>query len=73
MKACAATAEANGEKLSKEANDKALKDLAQHGMKVLDPSAELKASLLKIGETVTGEWKAKLGDAGNAIIAAYSK
>jgi TRAP-type C4-dicarboxylate transport system substrate-binding protein len=73
IKACAATAETNGEKMSKESNDKALKDLAQHGMKVLDPSDELKASLRKIGETVTSDWKAKLGDSGNAIITAYSK
>ncbi len=73
IKACAATAEANGFKMSQESNEKALKDLAQHGMKVLDPSKDLAAELRKVGETVTNDWKTKMGDAGKAVIDAYSK
>ena len=73
IKACAATAEANGFKMSQESNEKALKDLAQHGMKVLDPSKDLAAELRKIGETVTSDWKTKMGDTGKAVIDAYSK
>jgi TRAP-type C4-dicarboxylate transport system substrate-binding protein len=50
IKACADTAAVNGVKMSKEANEKALKDLEQHGMKVLDPSDKLAAELRKFGQ-----------------------
>lgn len=73
IKACATTAEANGTKMSIEANEKALKELEARGMKVLDPSEKLAGELRKFGETMTGEWKAKAGDAGQAVLDNYMK
>jgi len=70
---CAATAEANGTKMSIEANDKALAALAQNGMKVLDPSVKLAAELRAFGETMVADWKAKAGAAGKAVLDAYAK
>ncbi len=70
---CAATAEANGVKMSIEANDKALAVLAENGMKVLDPSEKLAADLRSFGETMANDWKEKAGDAGKAVLDAYAK
>ncbi len=70
---CAATAEANGVKMSKEANDKALTTLADKGMKVLDPSDGLAKQLRVIGETMVSDWKSKAGAAGQAVLEAYAK
>ncbi len=70
---CAATAESNGLRMSVEANEKALKDLAGHGMKVLAPTDKLAAELRKIGETMTTEWKSKAGEAGAAIIGSFAQ
>ena len=70
---CAAKAEANGVTMSKESNDKALTDLEQHKMKVLDPSDKLAGELRKFGKTMTEEWKVKAGDAGKAVLDAYLK
>lgn len=70
---CAATAEANGIKMSQEANDKALTTLAEKGMKVLDPSEKLASELRAIGETMVADWKAKAGTAGEAVLGAYAK
>jgi TRAP-type C4-dicarboxylate transport system substrate-binding protein len=70
---CAATAEANGVKMSIAANDKALTTLAEKGMKVLDPSDKLAGQLRAIGETMVGGWKTKAGAAGQAVLEAYAK
>jgi TRAP-type C4-dicarboxylate transport system substrate-binding protein len=72
IKSCAATAEANGTKLSKEANEKALAELEKHGMKVQKPSDRLTAELRNFGATMTGEWKAKAGETGQAILDSYA-
>ena len=71
--ACAATAEANGVKMSAEANDKALAELTKNGMQVLEPSKELAAELRGFGETMASEWKDKAGEAGKAVLGAYAK
>jgi TRAP-type transport system periplasmic protein len=42
-------------------------------MKVLAPSAELKAGFAKIGETLAAEWQKRAGADGEAILAAYKK
>jgi TRAP-type C4-dicarboxylate transport system substrate-binding protein len=70
---CAETAEANGVKMSKEANDKALATLAEKGMKVLDPSEELAKQLRAIGETMVSDWKSKAGAAGKLVLETYAK
>jgi TRAP-type C4-dicarboxylate transport system substrate-binding protein len=59
--------------MSKDANAKALDDLAKHGMKVLKPSDKLAAELRKFGETMTAEWQAEAGEAGKTIIDTFSK
>jgi TRAP-type C4-dicarboxylate transport system substrate-binding protein len=68
IKDCAAKAEAAGLEKSKQANEAALKALAEHGMQVNAPSEKLATELRKIGETMTAEWAAKAGDAGKAVI-----
>jgi TRAP-type C4-dicarboxylate transport system substrate-binding protein len=70
---CAATAETNGVKMSIEANDKALAELAQHGMKVLDPSEKLASELRKFGDSMASDWKEKAGEAGKSVLDAYAK
>lgn len=49
---------------------KALKDA---GIKVLDPSPELKAGLSRIGETIAKEWVEKAGADGKAMLEAFRK
>ncbi len=70
---CAVKAEFSGVVMSKNANGKALKDLAGHGMKVLDPSEKLAGEMRKFGEKMTADWKAKAGAAGEAVLSAYAK
>lgn len=70
---CAATAEANGTKMSKDANDAAIAELEKHGMKVLDPSETLANDLHAFGEAMAEDWKAKAGEAGKAVLDAYAK
>jgi TRAP-type C4-dicarboxylate transport system substrate-binding protein len=47
--------------------------LAAKGMKVLQPSPELKAGLQKIGEQLMQDWLKKAGADGQAIVDAYKK
>jgi TRAP-type C4-dicarboxylate transport system substrate-binding protein len=54
----------------KETKTKALKDA---GIKVMAPTAELKAGLSKIGETIAKEWEQSAGADGAAVLAAYRK
>lgn len=69
----AATAETRGWKMAEEKASWYLEQLKSHGMKVLPPSAELKAGLLKIGEQLTADWTKRAGADGEAVIAAYKK
>jgi TRAP-type C4-dicarboxylate transport system substrate-binding protein len=73
FKDCAAKAEKAGLEKSMAANDAALGVLKKNGMQVLQPSEQLAKELNKIGETMTGEWIAKSGDAGKAVISAFKK
>ncbi|MDP2410427.1 MAG: TRAP transporter substrate-binding protein [Pseudolabrys sp.] len=43
------------------------------GIKVMPPSAELKAGLAKIGATITSEWEKSAGADGAAMLAAFRK
>jgi TRAP-type C4-dicarboxylate transport system substrate-binding protein len=70
---CASKAETAGLEKSRLANDKALATLKGNGMKVMPPSAAFGAELDKIGKTMSGEWAAKAGDAGAAIIKSMNK
>jgi TRAP-type C4-dicarboxylate transport system substrate-binding protein len=43
------------------------------GIKVLPPSAELKAGLAKVGATISSEWEKSAGADGAAMLAAFKK
>jgi TRAP-type C4-dicarboxylate transport system substrate-binding protein len=70
---CAHEAEARGWKTSEEKNKWYLEQLTKNGMTVAPPSAQLKADLRKIGDTMTAEWMATAGADGKAIVDAYKK
>jgi TRAP-type C4-dicarboxylate transport system substrate-binding protein len=69
----AATAETRGWALWQDKNQWYLDQLKSKGMKVLPPSAELKAGFQKIGEQLTADWQKKAGADGEAVLAAYKK
>ena len=69
----AATAETRGWKMWEEKSGWYLDQLKAKGMKVAPPSDALQASLKKIGEQLTADWKKKAGADGEAILAAYNK
>lgn len=57
----------------KPTNENYKKIMAKNGMKVLEPSAELKAGLKKIGKTLGDDWAKAAGAAGQSVIAAYRR
>jgi TRAP-type C4-dicarboxylate transport system substrate-binding protein len=69
----AKAAEERGWKLSQEEMAIKTKALKDAGIKVLPPSAELKAGLTKIGETIAKEWEVAAGADGKALLSAYHK
>ena len=69
----AADAEARGWKASREVDEKSIAALKAGGMSVEAPSAQLKADLARIGETVVKEWLDKAGAEGKAVLDAYKK
>lgn len=69
----AAKAEARGLAMSKEETQAKTKALADNGMKVLAPGAELKAGLTKIGDQMATDWAKTAGADGQAILDAYRK
>jgi TRAP-type C4-dicarboxylate transport system substrate-binding protein len=68
-----ADAEARGWALSKTKNTEYLELLKKNGMTILPPSAQLKADLKKVGDTMLQEWLQKAGPEGQAIVDAYRK
>lgn len=70
MKA-AATAEERGWKESQLVDAKSIAALKAGGMLVEEPSAQLKADLAKVGDTVLKEWVAKAGAEGQGMLDAY--
>jgi len=69
----AAAAEERGWKVSEEKTHWYVEQLRKNGMNVSPPSAQLKADFQKVGATMTGEWLAKAGADGKAVIDAYRK
>jgi TRAP-type C4-dicarboxylate transport system substrate-binding protein len=69
----AKAAEERGWKTAQEKTKWYTDQIAAKGMKVLAPSPELKASLLKVGEQLTQDWLKKAGSDGQTIIDAYKK
>jgi TRAP-type C4-dicarboxylate transport system substrate-binding protein len=68
-----ADAEKRGWDSSKKKNLEYLDLLKKNGMTIHAPSAQLKADMKKVGETMQKEWIEKAGPDGQAIIDAYKK
>jgi TRAP-type C4-dicarboxylate transport system substrate-binding protein len=47
--------------------------LKANGMQVLEPSAQLKAEMKKVGDTMLTEWLEKSGADGQALLADYKR
>ncbi|MFI5445177.1 TRAP transporter substrate-binding protein [Polaromonas sp. UC242_47] len=68
-----AAAETRGWAASQGVNTKTLETLKANGMQVLPPSAQLKADMKKVGDTMLQEWLAKAGPEGQSVVDAYRK
>ncbi len=69
----AAAAETRGLAASQRVNTETLAKLKANGMQVLAPSAQLKADLKKVGDTMLKEWLEKAGPEGKALVDAYQR
>lgn len=69
----AEAAEARGAKTSAEKNDWYKAQLVKNGMAVEPGSAQLRADLKKVGETMIADWAKQTGADGQAILDAYRK
>lgn len=58
---------------SAELNEGYKKVMAEKGMKVLPPSAQMVADVTRIGETMAAEWAKRAGADGEAVLSAYRK
>jgi TRAP-type C4-dicarboxylate transport system substrate-binding protein len=68
-----AEAETRGWAASKKANGETLDKLKANGMDILEPSAQLKADMKKVGDTMLKEWLDKSGTEGQAMLDAFRK
>ena len=69
----AADAETRGWAESQKVNTDTLATLKARGMTVTPPSAQLKADLQKVGETMLKEWQEKAGPEGKTLIDTYKR
>jgi TRAP-type C4-dicarboxylate transport system substrate-binding protein len=69
----AADAETRGWAESRKVNTDTLEKLKANGMTISPPSAQLKADMQKVGETMVKEWLEKAGAEGQAMLDAYRK
>ncbi|MEY2687772.1 MAG: hypothetical protein RL375_1970 [Pseudomonadota bacterium] len=69
----AARAEKRGWEASVAENDRVVKIMADKGIKVLKPSAKMKAELAAMGKQMADEWVKRAGAEGEAILAGYRK
>ena len=69
----AADAETRGWAESRKVNTDTLNTLKANGMTIAPPSAQLKADLQKVGETMVKEWLEKAGPEGQAMLDAFRK
>ena len=69
----AADAEVRGLAASKRANTETLEKLKANGMQILPPSAQLKADMKKVGDTMIKEWLDKAGPEGKQLVDAIMK
>jgi len=73
LRKAGADAEERGWKISQSKNDEYKELLKKNGMNIVQPSAQLKADLKKVGDTMLKEWLDKAGPEGQAIVDAYKK
>lgn len=69
----AAEAETRGWAASRKVNTDTMAVLKANGMTIEAPSAQLKADMQKVGDTMLKEWLAKAGPEGQAMLDAYRK
>jgi TRAP-type C4-dicarboxylate transport system substrate-binding protein len=69
----AADAETRGWAASRKANTETLDKLKANGMQILQPPAQLRSDMQKVGETMTKEWLDKAGPEGQQLVDAYRK
>ncbi len=67
----AANAEKRGWEVSRQVDTDSIAKLKQNGMQVVEPSAQLKEGLAKVGEVVIQEWVEKAGPQGQQILDSY--
>lgn len=72
VREAAAAAEKRGWEASREVDARSLKTLADGGMSVEEPSAQLMDDLGKVGDTVVKEWLEKAGTDGQAVLKAFN-
>lgn len=70
--AAAADAETRGWEASKAETETKTAILIENGISVVQPSDALVADLMKIGETMTAEWRKSAGEAGAGVLDAYN-
>ena len=66
-----ADAEARGWDLAKAKNVEYIELLKKNGMTIQPPTAQLKADMKKVGDTMLKEWLEKAGPEGKALVDAY--
>jgi TRAP-type C4-dicarboxylate transport system substrate-binding protein len=69
----AADAETRGWTESRKVNTDTLNTLKANGMTIAPPSAQLKADLQKVGETMVKEWLEKAGPEGKTMLDAFQR
>ncbi len=68
-----AEAETRGWAASRKANTETLEKLKANGMQIHQPSAQLKADMKKVGDTMLKEWLDKAGPEGKQLVDAFRK
>ncbi len=68
-----AEAETRGWAASQKANGETLAKLKANGMEILEPPAQLKADMKKVGDTMLKEWLDKAGPDGQTMLDAFRK
>jgi TRAP-type C4-dicarboxylate transport system substrate-binding protein len=69
----AAEAETRGWAISKKANGEVLEKLKANGMQIIQPPAQLKTDMKKVGDQMLREWLEKAGPEGQQLVDAYRK
>ena len=73
LRKAAADAETRGWAASRKANTETLEKLKANGMQILQPSAQLKGDMKKVGDQMLKDWLEKAGPEGQQLVDAYRK